>query len=55
MNHSDRLIAAGRAADDDPGEDITHLTPAEMVTKLSDVSFGEFYSVEASMDDLKRD
>ena len=29
-----RLIAAGRAADDDPGENLSHLTPEEMLAKL---------------------
>ena len=29
-NHGERLIAAGRAADDDFGEDLSQLTPEQM-------------------------
>jgi hypothetical protein len=36
LSHSEWLIAAGRAADDDFGEDLSHLTPDEIVKKLSD-------------------
>lgn len=33
--HYERLLAAGRAADEDMGEDLTGLTPEQMVKKLS--------------------
>ncbi len=34
-NHGEGLINAGRAADTDPGENLSHLTPNEIVDKLS--------------------
>ncbi len=34
-NHGERPIDAGRAADTDPGENLSHLTPKEIVDKLS--------------------
>jgi hypothetical protein len=33
--HGERLISAGRAADTDPGENLSHLTPEQIVDKLS--------------------